>query len=57
MEIVRLDRDRGRVALDFRSVDELSWDSLVEGYEVGDNVTGWIARVENTGEVILAATY
>lgn len=54
VEIVRLDRDRGRVALDFRSVDELSWDSLVEGYEVGDNVTGWIARVENTGEVILA---
>ena len=54
VEIVRLDRERGRVALDFRSVDEMSWDSLVDGYEVGDAVTGWIARVENTGAAILA---
>ncbi len=52
VEIVSIDRERGRVGLDFREIEENAWETLIEGYAVGDEVTGWISRVGDDGAVL-----
>ena len=52
VEIVRIDKERGRIALDFKREETTSWGQLAEDYEVGDEVTGWVSRTTETGIVL-----
>ena len=52
VEIVRIDRDRGRIALDFKRQEASTWGQLAEDYEVGDEVTGWVKKTKETGIVL-----
>jgi small subunit ribosomal protein S1 len=45
VEVVRVDAERGRVGLDFRRVSADTWNVSIEGYEVGDEVTGWVTKL------------
>ncbi len=50
--ITRVDRDRGRISLDFHQLAEDTWRQTVERYEVGDEATGWVTQVTPEGAVI-----
>ena len=49
VEITRIDAGLGRVGLDFHRKVADSWDETVEGWTVGDEVTGWVSRVSPEG--------
>jgi small subunit ribosomal protein S1 len=53
VEVVNVDRERGRIGLDFRAVEAGAWDSIIESYHEGDEVAGWISR-QVEGGVLLA---
>ncbi len=52
VEILRIDPDRGRVALDFRRRPISRADRSVEGYAAGDTVTGWVKHLTEDGAVL-----
>jgi ribosomal protein S1 len=52
VEVVRVDRERGRIALDLKLVDSQAWSRAIEGYSVGDVVTGWVSRRDREGAVL-----
>ena len=52
VEIVRMDRERGRITLDFKLVDSQSWGRAIEGYSAGDVVTGWVSRRDQDGVIL-----
>ena len=49
VEIMRVDRELQRVGLDFHRVAADTWALSIEGYEVGDEVTGWISKITAEG--------
>ena len=52
VEVVRVDRERGRITLDLKLVDSQTWGRAIEGYSVGDVVTGWVSRRDRDGAVL-----
>lgn len=48
VELRRIDREQGRISLDFHRVAAEGWTTSIEGYVVGDEVTGWISRLSPT---------
>jgi ribosomal protein S1 len=52
VEIVRMDRERGRITLDFKLMDAQAWGRAIEGYSAGDVVTGWVSRREQEGVIL-----
>ncbi|MBN1443653.1 MAG: 30S ribosomal protein S1 [Planctomycetes bacterium] len=50
--IVRIDRERGRVSLDFHRLAGETWSRSVEGYSAGDEATGWITNVTPDGAAV-----
>ena len=52
VEVARVDRERGRIALDFRTVIEPTWDENLERFHVGDEITGWITRIVPGGAFV-----
>ena len=52
VEIVRIDRARGRIALDFHQAPANNWGQALEDYPVGDEVTGWVKAETEAGLVI-----
>jgi small subunit ribosomal protein S1 len=49
VEVQRVDPERERVSLDFKRVATSDWSVSIEGYEVGDEVTGWVSRLSADG--------
>ncbi len=54
VEITRVDRDRGRLALDFISAGEDPWEDAIGDYAEGDVVHGWISRRSEAGGYVLS---
>jgi ribosomal protein S1 len=52
VQIVKLDRERERVSLDFQVVAADSWGPAIEHYAVGDEVTGWVSARIPRGAVV-----
>jgi ribosomal protein S1 len=52
VEVTRLDRERGRITLDFKRVETDAAGEALQDYKVGDEVTGWVARSTEAGLVI-----
>jgi ribosomal protein S1 len=52
VEVIRVDRERGRITLDLKLVDSQAWGRAIEGYSVGDVVTGWVSRRDRDGAVL-----
>jgi ribosomal protein S1 len=52
VEIVRMDRERGRITLDFKLMDAQAWGRAIEGYSAGDVVTGWVSRRDQDGVIL-----
>jgi len=52
VEIVRIDRERHRIALDFKHIEADAWGGAIGDYSVGDQVTGWISKVSGQGVVL-----
>jgi ribosomal protein S1 len=44
VRVVRVDRERERVSLDLMEMEAAAWKRTVEGYVVGEAVTGWVTR-------------
>ncbi len=49
VEVISKDVDRGRLGLDLQEAGADTWEHVVENYHVGDEVTGWLARVSADG--------
>lgn len=47
--VTRIDRQRGRVSLDSRRVAGDTENRNLEGYETGDEATGWVTRISADG--------
>jgi small subunit ribosomal protein S1 len=52
VEILRIDQDRGRVALDFRRRPVSRSGRSIEGYAAGVEVTGWVKQLTDDGAVL-----
>jgi ribosomal protein S1 len=50
--INRVEPERGRISLDFRRVEQDSWEETSVNYKVGDVVTGWVTKVGPEGTVL-----
>jgi ribosomal protein S1 len=44
VQVVRVDRERERVSLDIKQVESEAWGHAIEGYSVGEELTGWLSR-------------
>lgn len=53
VHVVRVDREKGRISLDLKQLAADTWKRAVEGYVVGEEVTGWISRA-SPSEVIVS---
>lgn len=53
VQVTRIDRERGRVSLDLKQLAADSWNRTIEGYAVGEEVTGWISKV-TAAEVVVS---
>jgi len=49
VQVLRVDREKGRVSLDFQQQEADSWGRVMEHYHVGDEVTGWVSGVTEAG--------
>ena len=47
VEVIHIDRQRCRVSLDFRRLEEDPWSAIIDNYKVGDELTGWISRYDD----------
>ena len=47
--VARIDRERGRVSLDFNRLAAKDWSRTIESYGVGDEATGWVSRISEEG--------
>ena len=52
VEITRIDVDRGRIGLDFHQRPSSARTGAVHGYELGNEVTGWVKQLSNEGAVL-----
>lgn len=52
VQIVKVDRERERVSLDFKEVEAESWSRLAQHYAVGDEVTGWVSSRTEEGLIV-----
>ncbi len=52
VEVSHVDKERARVGLDFRAVDENAWETVIKGYQVGDAVAGWISGFQEERAVL-----
>ncbi len=52
VEVIRVDRERSRVSLDFQRVAGETWNVSVDGYSTGDEATGWITKVTPEGAFV-----
>ncbi|MBI4607242.1 MAG: 30S ribosomal protein S1 [Planctomycetes bacterium] len=52
VQVVRVDREQGRVSLDLKQLAQDVWKRAVEGYAPGEEVTGWISRRGATEAVL-----
>jgi small subunit ribosomal protein S1 len=52
VEVVRIDRERGRVSLDFHRVAGSDWKVSIASYSPGDEATGWVSRLTPDGAVV-----
>ena len=52
VRVVRVDRERGRVALEKVEAAADVWGKAVEEYKVGEEVTGWVSRRTPAGLVL-----
>jgi ribosomal protein S1 len=52
VEILRIDRSRGRVALDLRRRPLQGVRVSVEGFSPGDEVTGWVKELTAEGAIL-----
>lgn len=52
VEILRVDRERGRISLDIVRRAGETWKRSIEGYSVGDEATGWVTRVTAEGAYV-----
>src|SRR5262249_26302806 len=52
VRVVRVDRERGRVALERVEAEADGWGKAVEGYKGGEEVTGWVGRRTRAGLVL-----
>jgi small subunit ribosomal protein S1 len=55
VEVMSVDAARGRISLDFHHVAHDSWDTVIGGFKVGDEVTGWIQRIKPDGAFLSLA--
>ena len=53
VQIVRIDRERERVSLEMKQVEAEVWSHAIEGYSVGEQLTGWISR-RTAAEIVLS---
>ncbi len=53
VQILRVDRERGRISLDLKQMAGEAWKRTVEGYSPGEEVTGWVSR-RTASEVVLS---
>ena len=53
VEIVRLDREAGRVSLDFLALGSDAWSGVADEYQVEDTATGLVTRIDAEGAWIL----
>jgi len=52
VEVHQVDRERGRVGLDFRAVDENAWETVIQDYREGDEVAGWLSRFDGDWAIL-----
>lgn len=43
--VTRVDKEMGRVSLDIQQLESESWSRVVEGFQPGDEVTGWVSAI------------
>ena len=48
VQIVRIDRERERVGLEMKQLAAEVWSHAIEGYSVGEQLTGWVSRRTST---------
>ncbi len=53
LEIVHLDREAGRVSLDFQAIGVDGWSQVPEEYQVEDTATGLVTRIDAEGAWVL----
>ena len=53
VQVIRVDQEKGRVSLDLKQLAADTWKRAIEGYAVGEEVTGWVSKVGPT-EVTLS---
>ncbi len=49
VEVQHIDAERERIGLDFKSITTSDWHTTIEGYAAGDEVTGWVSRLDQDG--------
>ena len=52
VEVIRIDRERQRVSLDFKQMEADAWGRAGDDYKVGDQVTGWVSSTSNEGVIL-----
>jgi small subunit ribosomal protein S1 len=52
VQVIRIDRERQRIGLDFKEVQTDTWGQAADDYAVGDEVTGWVSSRNDKGLVI-----
>lgn len=52
VQVVRVDPEKGRVSLELKQLAADTWKRAIEGYSVGEEVTGWVSRASPTEIVV-----
>ena len=52
VEIVRIDPERERIALDFKQVVPDEWGEAIGDYAIGDEVMGWVKQRTDAGAIL-----